>query len=67
MIATITRISDRLLERVAPKADASATAAGCTWRYMCCTMGGQVVYGKRLYDLVHGTNCGACTVISSYC
>ncbi|WP_043625966.1 hypothetical protein [Nonomuraea candida] len=67
MIATITRISDRLVERVVPKTDASATAAACTWRYLCCTMGGQVVYGRRLYDLVHGTNCGPCYVVSSWC
>ncbi len=58
-------ISDTLLERLVPRASASAVV--CTWRRCCVTMGARPVSGWQKWDEQHDTRCGPCETNGGYC
>ncbi|RJL20822.1 hypothetical protein [Bailinhaonella thermotolerans] len=61
MIHAITRIGDRLLQRVAPKMTASAVCGG--WQTCCYNRR----VGVRRYDPEHGSWCTPCYTTSQSC
>lgn len=67
MIALLTRASDALLVRFAPKVTASAAErCNCTCVACCIFHNGAYRAGKKCYDCISGHRCG-CHLNGRYC
>lgn len=67
MTRMMARFGDRLLERMVPKATASAASACQCSRRCCRTMGARAVEGYYIEHCFSGSACTGCTLTGRDC